>query len=206
MKKIIFDLDNTLMMFNDSYLSDYSCVINGTYEDGMRLYNSIGKYECIAEIYNKKELLDFINKDMNTDYSMEVFDKLLSVISNNWIYFVPDGTKKVLEYLSNKYELYVLTNWFSDCQSERLNHVGLLKYFKEVVGAEKVKHKPYVDGYLYIIGDTNKDDVIMIGDNVDIDIKGANDAGIKSILADYRNRYPDYDNRITDIKELMDIL
>ena len=60
MKKIIFDLDNTLMMFNDSYLSDYSNIINGTYEDGMRLYNSIGKYECIAEIYNKKELLDFI--------------------------------------------------------------------------------------------------------------------------------------------------
>ena len=206
MKKIIFDLDNTLMMFNDSYLSDYCNIINGTYEDGMRLYKSIGKYENNAEIYNKKELLHFINEDMNTDYPMEVFDKLLSAISNNWIYYVPDGTKELLEYLSNKYELYVLTNWFSNCQSKRLKHAGLLKYFIEVVGADKVKHKPYVDGYLYIIGDTSKDDVIMIGDNVDIDIKGANDTGIKSILADYRNRYPNYDNRITDIKELKKVL
>lgn len=206
MKKIIFDLDDTLMMFDNSYLSNYCNIINGTYEDGLRLYKSIGRYEDDAGIYNKKELLDFINNDINTNYTMKVFDDLLRVIGNNCIYFVPDGTKEVLEYLSNKYELYVLTNWFSDCQSERLNHAGLLKYFKEVVGADKVKHKPYVDGYLYIIGDTNKDDVIMIGDNVDIDIKGANDSGIKSILADYRNRYPNYDNRITDIKELMDIL
>ena len=37
-------------------------------------------------------------------------------------------------------------------------------------------------------------------------VNGANDAGIKSILADYRNRYPNYDNRISDIKELMNIL
>lgn len=206
MKKIIFDLDNTLMMFNDRYIYDYSSIINGTYEDGMKLYKSIGKYEDSTGIYNKKELLRFINEDMNLNYTMELFDKLLDAISNNWIYYVPDGTKEVLNYLYCKYELYVLTNWFSDCQANRLKHVELLKYFREIVGADKFKPKPNVDGYLYITGDTNKEDVIMIGDNVDIDIKGANDAGINSILIDYKNRYPDYEKRITDIKELKKIL
>lgn len=206
MKKIIFDLDNTLMMFNDSYLSDYSSIINGTYEDGLSLYKSIGKYEAHAGIYNKKELLRFINKDMSTNYTMELFDKLLDAISNNWIYSVPEGTREVLNYLYCKYKLYVLTNWFSECQSNRLKNIGLLKYFKEVVGADKVLPKPSPDGYKYIIGDTKLDDVIMIGDNVNIDIKGANDVGIKSILADYRNKHPNYENRITDIKELKKIL
>ena len=206
MKKIIFDLDNTLMMYDDSYLLDYSRVMNGTYEDGMKLYESISKYETYAGIYNKKELLEFINKDMNTDYNIEFIDKLLEIISKNWVYYVPKGTEDVLKYLFNKYELYVLTNWFSECQANRLKNIGLLKYFKEVVGADKVKAKPNIDGYLYIIGNTNKEDTIMIGDNIDIDIKGANDSGINSILIDYRNRYEGYGNRITHIKELKKIL
>ena len=206
MKKVIFDLDNTLLIFDEIYLNDYGSVINGTYEDGLNLYNSIGKYEKSAGIYKKQELLDFINNDLNKNYSMETFNKLLDAISNNWISFVPNGTEDVLKYLSSKYELYVLTNWFSECQSKRLERANLLKYFKEVVGADKVKAKPNTDGYLYIIGDSKLEDVIMIGDNPDIDIKGANDVGCKSILADYRNKYSNYENRITDIKELMDIL
>ena len=206
MKKIIFDLDNTLMMLNEDYYNDYSNVIDGTYEDGIKLYKSIGRYERDRKIYNKKELIDFVNNDMGTNYTMDTFNKLESVIASKWVKYIPDGTKDVLEYLSSKYELYILTNWFTDNQKDRLKNTGLLKYFKEVVGADKVLPKPSPDGYLYIIGDTKLDDVIMIGDNVDIDIKGANDAGIKSILADYRNKYPNYENRITDIKELIKVL
>lgn len=206
MRKIIFDLDNTLMMFNDKYYYDYSKVINGTYEDGLKLYNSIGKYEKTSKLYNKKDIIKFINNDLDTNYTLDTFNKLEKTIANNWVKFIPDGTYEVLEYLSNKYELYVLTNWFSDNQAERLKNADLIKYFKEVVGADKVLRKPSIDGYLYIIGDSNLEDVIMIGDNIDIDIKGANDTGIKSILVDYKNRYPNYKNRITDIKQLLDIL
>lgn len=206
MRKIIFDLDNTLMMFNDKYYYDYSKVINGTYEDGLKLYNSIGKYEKTSKLYNKKDIIKFINNDLDTNYTLDTFNKLEKIIANNWVKFIPDGTYEVLEYLSNKYELYVLTNWFSDNQAERLKNADLIKYFKEVVGADKVLRKPSIDGYLYIIGDSNLEDVIMIGDNIDIDIKGANDTGIKSILVDYKNRYPNYKNRITDIRQLLDIL
>ena len=115
MKKIIFDLDNTLMMFNDSYLSDYSSIINGTYEDGLSLYKSIGKYEAHAGIYNKKELLRFINKDMSTNYTMELFDKLLDAISNNWIYSVPEGAREVLNYLHSR-------GWEDSEIKEETNH------------------------------------------------------------------------------------
>lgn len=206
MKKIIFDLDNTLMMFNEDYYNDYSSVIDGTYEDGIKLYKSIGRYEKDRGLYNKKELVDFVNNDIGTNYTNDTFNKLENVIATNWVKYIPDGTSDVLEYLYNRYELYVLTNWFSDNQKDRLKNAHLLKYFKEVIGADKVLPKPSTDGYKYIIGDTKLDDVIMIGDNVDIDIKGANDAGIKSILADYRNKYPNYENRITDIKELIKVL
>lgn len=206
MKKIIFDLDDTLLMFNDTYFNDYSKVVNGTYEDCVKLYISIGRYERDRKIYNKKELIDFVNNDMGTNYTMDTFNKLESVIASKWVKYIPDGTKDVLEYLSSKYELYILTNWFTDNQKDRLKNTGLLKYFKEVVGADKFKPKPSPDGYLYIIGDTNKEDVIMIGDDIDIDIKGANDVGIKSILVDYKNKYDGFDNRITDIKELTNIL
>ena len=41
----------------------------------------------------------------------------------------------------------------------------------------------------------------MIGDNIDIDIKGALNAGIKTILYDYKNIYNGFTgNRITKIE------
>ena len=151
-------------------------------------------------------MIKFINNDLSTNYTMDTLNNLEKVIANSWVKHIPDGTYEVLKYLSKKYELYVLTNWFSDNQTERLKNAHLLKYFKEVVGSDKVKHKPNVEGYLYIIGSSKLEDVIMIGDNIDIDIKGANDVGIKSILADYNDKHKNYDSRITDIRELIDIL
>ena len=115
------------MMFNEDYYNDYSNVIDGTYEDGIMLYKSIGRYEKNRGLYNKKELIDFVNNDIGTNYTNDTFNKLENAIANNWVKYIPDGTSDVLEYLYNRYELYVLTNWFSDNQRDRLKNARLLK-------------------------------------------------------------------------------
>lgn len=73
MKKIIFDLDNTLMMFDKKYINTYCDVLknnnlDSSYYQALSLFESVGKYEMQGNKYNKQELLDFINKDLNRNY------------------------------------------------------------------------------------------------------------------------------------------
>lgn len=206
MEKIIFDLDNTLIMFDDSYFLDYAKVIGGTKEDGVTLYNIIGKYEMLYHIYDRIELVDFINCHMNTNYNYDLIDKINNIISHKWIKNIPEGLDETLNYLSCKYNLFVLTNWFTECQKERLDNAGILKYFKEVVGSDKCLSKPKCDGYFHIIGNTDLRNVLVIGDNPNTDIKGAMDVGVKSILCDYDDKYKKIKTKIKDIRSLKEML
>lgn len=212
MKKIIFDLDNTLMMFDKKYINSYCKVLknnnfDSNYDQALSLFESVGRYEMQGKKYNKQDLLDFVNKDLNKNYKMKLVDEILDIIGTCWINPVSLELVDTLKYLSTKYELYVLTNWFTAPQAKRLENVGILKYFKKVVGADMVSPKPAIEAFSYIIKDTNLKDCMMIGDNIDIDIKGALNAGIKTILYDYKNIYNGFTgNRITKIEELKEML
>ena len=212
MKKIIFDLDNTLMMFDKKYINSYCKVLknnnfDSNYDQALSLFESVDRYEKQGKKYNKQDLLDFVNKDLNKNYKMKLVDEILDIIGTCWINPVSLELVDTLKYLSTKYELYVLTNWFTAPQARRLENVGILKYFKKVVGADMVSPKPALEAFSYIIKDTNLKDCMMIGDNIDIDIKGALNAGIKTILYDYKNIYNSFTgNRITKIEELKEML
>ena len=212
MKKIIFDLDNTLMMFDKKYINSYCKVLknnnfDSNYDQALSLFESVGRYEMQGKKYNKQDLLDFVNKDLNKNYKMKLVDEILDIIGTCWINPVSLELVDTLKYLSTKYELYVLTNWFTAPQAKRLENVGILKYFKKVVGADMVSPKPALEAFSYIIKDANLKDCMMIGDNIDIDIKGALNAGIKTILYDYKNIYNGFTgNRITKIEELKEML
>lgn len=212
MKKIIFDLDNTLMMFDKKYINSYCKVLknnnfDSNYDQALSLFESVGRYEMQGKKYNKQDLLDFVNKDLNKNYKMKLVDEILDIIGTCWINPVSLELVDTLKYLSTKYELYVLTNWFTAPQAKRLENVGILKYFKKVVGADMVSPKPALEAFSYIIKDTNLKDCMMIGDNIDIDIKGALNAGIKTILYDHKNIYNGFTgNRITKIEELKEML
>lgn len=54
MKKVILDLDNVLMMFDDCYLYGYSNIINGSYEDVISLYKSIDRYRILQRYIIRK--------------------------------------------------------------------------------------------------------------------------------------------------------
>lgn len=212
MKKIIFDLDNTLMMFDKKYINSYCKVLknnnfDSNYDQALSLFESVGRYEMQGKKYNKQDLLDFVNKDLNKNYKMKLVDEILDIIGTCWINPVSLELVDTLKYLSTKYELYVLTNWFTAPQARRLENVGILKYFKKVVGADMVSPKPALEAFSYIIKDTNLKDCMMIGDNIDVDIKGALNAGIKTILYDYKNIYNGFTgNRIIKIEELKEML
>jgi len=172
-KRIIFDLDNTLIEFPEDYSKEYDDIINKynlniTSKD---LFKIIGVYEtCGEKYYDKEKMLELINKEYNLNLKLDFIDYMLEIISK-LVRPLNNEVKNTLKYLSNKYELVVLTNWFTDCQQKRLEKAGILKYFKKVYGTDLIPMKPNRECFMHVIGDLKTEECLMVGDNLDMDIK-----------------------------------
>ena len=112
---------------------------------------------------------------------------------------------KTLNYLYKKYDLVVLTNWFKESQVNRMIKVNIKKYFKEIYTPEKFLNKPNKEAF--IIASENKiDECIMVGDDINTDIKGALSVGMKAIYLNKDGKKADNCINIKNIVELMEIL
>ena len=208
-KRLIFDLDDTLIKWIPEYVS---AIIETLKEFNLDMdYKKIDDVTAIIEKkYNrltKQILLDEINNSCNSKLNIEFIDKLLE----NQKKLAPINDYEIVDtikYLSNKYELVLLTNWFTDCQSGRLETLGVKQYFKEFYGADIVPMKPNPDSYKMACGPYEIDECIMIGDNDTTDINGALNIGMKVIkcdLYDRCNNQYDYSiiKKISDLKEML---
>lgn len=193
-KKIIFDVDDTLIMNERSAIEDYQKVFEkyGETSDqnkALELYKCIGEYELNTSSYQKDTLLEFINNYFNRNYPITFIDDIIDTVSS-WYHKASPELVDVLEYLNEKYDLYILTNWFIESQIKRLEQAGIKKYFKEFVGSSEFV-KPDPRAFEYFFKDCNPSECVMIGDRVDIDIDTPNNLGMKTILYDVKNKYPE---------------
>lgn len=113
------------------------------------------------------------------------------------------GVKELLSSLKAKgYDLYIVTNGIEHTQKRRLTKAGILPRFSDIFVSETVGYqkprKEYFDYVLSHIKEKDIDKVLLIGDSLTSDIKGAMDAGIDCIwlrhnaAADYSAYKPDY--------------
>ncbi len=94
------------------------------------------------------------------------------------------GSVDVLEYLHSRYPLHIITNGFEEIQYLKLKNSGIEKYFKKVITSEKVgKRKPEPRIFEYALKQINclPQHALMIGDDVNTDVKGAINVGIPAI-------------------------
>lgn len=219
-KNIIFDLDNTIIEDKDDYILYYKEALkNCGYreENYLNIYNALDDYEyTLSEanrFYSRETAIEFLNKQLNTNYDIKLIDEMNSVIAKYWTKYIL-LSEDTLKYLASKYNLYVFTNWFESAQTGRLDTIGYSKYFSKVFGPDNFGAKPFkasFDAVLNFIG-ASPDECIMVGDSKGNDILGANNAGISAILFDYNGKRdrkdifaPDY-KVITDLKDLEKIL
>ena len=119
---------------------------------------------------------------------------------------ISNSTTEVLEYLSKKYELVVLTNWFTIPQENRLKHVSINKYFKKIYGGE-LYIKPNSKAFLNACDLYKPNECLMIGDDYNKDIIGASKAHLQVIYFNYKNKENKNNYKeIKDLKELERIL
>ena len=201
-KKLIFDLDNTLIMWKDEYLEALKKTIKkyNINEDADYMNSLIDSYENYYDKYDKEKMLEHINKNIKEKINIDFMNDFLNEIG-----FMSEPNEEVintLEYLSKKYELVVLTNWFKEPQTNRLKNAKIDKYFKKVFGGEEYI-KPDKQAFINTIENTPLDECIMIGDNYTIDIMGAYNAGIKPIFMNPKNK--ENKNNFTEIKTISEL-
>lgn len=114
---------------------------------------------------------------------------------------IADGAIELLEYLKNEgKEIVILTSWFSGTQIPRLKRTGLYEYIDRMVAGEDAM-KPDLESFELAIGDTNKEDCIMIGDSLKSDKVGAENAGIDCYIVDKEHTLNDLLNLIINSEE-----
>ena len=117
--------------------------------------------------------------------------------------FVYDETFSVLDALKKNYRLLLLTNGSPDLQNTKLTITPeLAPYFEQVVisgGFGKGKPEPSIFEHALSLMSLEKDEVLMVGDNLMTDILGANRAGIKSV---WINRHQNEGNEVIPTYEI----
>ena len=198
---IFFDLDDTIWNFTAN--SEVS--LRKLYEISpilKKLFKSIDEF---VEIYHKNNLLmwDMYSKGMVTTKELKVerwrrtlatrqFEVLTAVCEEldfNYLEILAQGKEmfpgviEMLERLTKKYLLAILSNGFSKTQYQKLHYSGLEKYVTRTIVSEEIEvNKPNSKIFDYAIAETGaQKPYLMVGDNGETDILGAMKAGWHAI-------------------------
>lgn len=205
-RHLFFDLDHTLWDFDTNAKSTLMEVYQlfklekkgvHSFEDFYTFYlkhNAILWDRYHKGFINSEELkwkrmwctlLDFKIGDVLV--AKEISAKFLDVLPTKKILF--DYAIEILEYLSAKnYSLHLITNGFEKTQWNKLNSSGLSKYFSHVITSEisdSVKPAKEIFEYAITKAGAILHESIMIGDNPEVDIQGAINAGMDNVFVNH---------------------
>lgn len=224
---IFFDLDRTLWNFD----KNSEKTLNQLYRD-FGLQNSFGNFLFFKnryEYHNKKLWLAYYQNRIEKEeliyrrFHLTLREagqdniELAKEMSNDFIELSPlqtetfPNTHSCLEYLkSKKYQLHIITNGFNEVQGRKLQNSNLDSYFTEVITSEDAgANKPHAKIFEFALNLTGAHikNSIMIGDDLNTDIKGARDMGMDHIYFNPKKashkEEPTFE--IENLKELMAI-
>ena len=125
-----------------------------------------------------------------------------------------EATEKLCEYLHSKYKVGVITNGIKEVQHSRIKNSAIAKYIDKIVISEEVgvnkPDKRIFECAMEYFGISDKKSAIMIGDSLEADIKGGQNAGIDTCWVNFKNIInntgiiPKYE--VKKLEELFEIL
>ncbi len=121
-------------------------------------------------------------------------------------------TVEILEYLQGKnYQMHLVTNGFEAVQHGKIRQAKLHGFFNQVITSEASNSlKPNKEIFTYAFAKTGAvpEESVMIGDNLDADIRGGMNAGMDTIFVNHLNIQPHIHPTYTvyHLKELENIL
>lgn len=225
---VFFDLDHTIWDFeknSSEALHELYVEFDLEKKVGINAETFISHYKTINysywEAYRKGEIT---KEDLRIKRFSHAFGdfgyndlELHEKFSDGYVRISPEKThlfpnaKEVLDYLFQKYPMYIITNGFQEIQYRKLINSGINHYFKNVITSELAGvRKPHADIYKYALGLANSiaPRCIMIGDEPHVDLLGAKNIGMDQVYFDAENREFDFQptHHIKDLIELKKIL
>ncbi|MCM1364345.1 MAG: YjjG family noncanonical pyrimidine nucleotidase [Faecalibacterium sp.] len=223
---ILFDVDDTLLDFHqdehdalkttleqcdlpsdESIIATYSKINSALWkehEQGRITKEDIKnmRFHKLFERFNF--MSDYAPRQVN-----DIYERNLCGGSN-----VVSGAYKICEKLKEEYRLYIVTNGIEFTQKSRLSRGGFDKlmsdmFISETIGMQK-PDRNFFDYVFSRIEETDKSKIVLIGDSLSSDIKGALEAGIdciwfnKSAAENNTELKPTY--IIGSLEEIMSIL
>ena len=224
---LLFDADDTLLDFHKDEkqalikaLSHFSVPVT---EENIKIYSDInqGMWKQLekGEITKPelkrsrfKKFFEAINFHCDED-PLTVNEYYLSLLGEGGNTL--DGAVETVKALHEKgYDIHIITNGIAATQAKRLTRSGLLPYINEVFVSETIGYqKPrreYFDAVLEKISEKDKTKILVIGDSLTSDIKGAMNAGLPCCwLNRYGKELPEeykVDFIVKDIKEITEFV
>ncbi|MEM8764313.1 MAG: YjjG family noncanonical pyrimidine nucleotidase [Bacteroidota bacterium] len=221
---IFFDLDHTLWDFEKNSELTFAHILpkNGieTSLDGfMKKYRPINfaywkeyrenKITKAALRYNRlRHTFDAIG--------IQVSDEIINKLSDEYIGYLSSfgnllpQAKEILEYLDPKYNLHIITNGFQEIQDKKLKNSGIMGFFDVVVNSEMAgvkKPHPQIFELALQMASAVPSNSVMIGDNLEADIQGAYELGLKTIhLKGSEEPHHDFGKIINTLGEIKNLL
>ena len=178
-KSIIFDLYNTLLYTEykaKPYLNLFRTL--GLTKEEMNFWRD----KVMSENFSFEELKEEIRPGSNVYTTQYEYD----VKEENESTHLFDDTEFVLNELSKRYDLYLISN-IATPYKECFYNLGLERWIKDPIFSCDVGYsKPDPNIYKIVIerSGLQPGQLLMIGDSVRADYEGALNCGIKSILKD----------------------
>jgi putative hydrolase of the HAD superfamily len=220
---LFFDLDRTIWDYetncretlddlHDLYLER---VVQGDKDTFARIFRFENTLLWDAFTANKidKEYLRQ-NRFLNTIKRMGLNDPDLAlVLEDAYLEVTPakrrllPGAEETLKVLAGKYTLHIITNGFEDVQNFKLENCGIRDFFQEVItsdGANARKPNREIFDYSLKLAGATSVNSLMIGDDPEVDIVGARNAGWEALLVNTTNLQ--HNLNVTEVKALPDLL
>jgi len=118
---------------------------------------------------------------------------------------------EVLQYLSKRYQLHIISNGFKEATGIKVANTGLTSYFQNVIISELVginkPDKAIFEHALNLAGATISES-IMVGDSLEADVYGAMSYGMDAIYFNPAGleKPADVPVQITSLRDLMEML
>jgi HAD superfamily hydrolase (TIGR01549 family) len=123
--------------------------------------------------------------------------------------------RSIIKLLNKHYHLSIITNGLKEVQRPRIDKSRLTDSFKTIVVSDEIGHaKPSSEYFEYThdkLGKPNKNKVLVVGDNLNSDIKGGLDFGYHTCWYNPNKKdnktslEPDYTiNRLPELLKLLD--
>lgn len=175
-------LDETITKDFDGFYDCYSMHNKKLWD---RYHNGFIKQEELRWKRMWHTLLDYKNGDEKLSKQLAV--EYLEILPYKKALF-PHAIEIIAYLLNKNYKLHLITNGFEEIQWGKLKSSNIAHHFTHMITSEAAMAlKPHKDIFEYALkkAGAQKHESIMLGDNLDADIKGAMNAGLDTVFVNH---------------------